>query len=232
VLLTDERGFRRRAESFAPESRARGERRRLGVIYLHLAGVDVDVAVEVHLRSTYEELLLALDVLDPWSPEAIGLETLGGLPRDAAVELLFQLGAGRAVTEHDAFEAMRASLDLRKLAAWNIHHALMRSREAIASATQSLRRSDAENAYLKLSAAYDALGDAVLFARGEGADRWRWRLPRLRALGPSPFLERYLDVMLVRRGPSEPLCAFVERQLDAAQTVCERMRDDANAVRA
>ena len=75
------------------------------------------------------------------------------------------------------------------------------------------------------------VGDAVLFARGQGSDRWRWRLPKLRALGPSPFLERYLDVMLVRRGPSEPLCAFVARQLDAAQGVAETLRHDTTARR-
>lgn len=230
VLLTDERGFLRRAESFAPESRPRGKRR-VGVIYAHVAGVDA--GVEVHLRSTYEDLLVAFEALDPWVPAAVeGLDTLGGLPREAAVEMLFQLGSGRAVTNRSAFDELRARLDLRKLSAWNIHHSLLRSREAIASAAQSLRRSDAENAYLKLSAAYDALGDAVLFARGEGADRSRWRLSKLRALGPSPFLEQYLDVMLVRRAPSEPLGAFVARQLDAAKSVAERLRDDVSSARA
>lgn len=227
VLITDERGFRRRAELFAPDRRARGARRRIGVIYEHVSGVDVDV--EVHLRSTYEELLEALSALDPAS-DAEGVEgegSLGSVPREAAVDLLFQLGMGRPVVNAGAFEELRSRLDLRKLAAWNVHHALVRSRDAIVDAEQSLRRSDAENAYLKLSAAYDALGDAVLFSRGEGADRWRWRLPKLRALGPTPFLERYLDVMLVRRGPSEPLCAFVARQLDAAQGVAERLRADA-----
>lgn len=231
VLLTDERGFRRRAESFAPERRARGQRRRAGVICERVGGADIDV--EVHLRSTYEELLSALEALDPWGcDEPIeGLDCLGSLPRDTAVELLFELGAGRAVTNGEAFEELRSRLDLRKLAAWNIHHALLRCRDAIIDAEQSLRRSDPENAYLKLSAAYDALGDAVLFARGQGSDRWRWRLPKLRALGPSPFLERYLDVMLVRRGPSEPLCAFVARQLDAAQGVAETLRHDTSARR-
>jgi hypothetical protein len=229
ILLTDERGFRRRAESFAPERRARGQRRRAGVIYEHVAGVDIDV--EVHLLSTYEELLEALSALEPWTStdDADGFDALGSLPREAAVELLFQLGTGRAATNEGAFEELRARLDLRKLSAWNIQHALHRSRSAIADAEQSLRRSDVENAYLKLSAAYDALGDAMLFARGEGADRWRWRLPRLRALGPSSFLDRYLDVMLLRRGPSEPLCAFVARQLDAAQGVAESLRHEAQA---
>jgi hypothetical protein len=227
VLLTDERGFLRRASSFAPESRTRTRRehRRVGMIYTHVGGVDLDV--EVHLRSTYEELLRTLEA---WSPEADERESAPECPpRDTAVELLFQLGGGRAVVHCQAFEELRARLDLRKLSAWNVHRALLRGQEAIASAAQSLRRSDAENAYLKLSAAYDALGDAVLFARGAGADRSRWTLQTLRTLGPSPFLERYLDVMLVRRGPSEPLSAFVARQLDAAESVADRLRRDASS---
>src|SRR5690349_5500842 len=68
ILVTDVAGFRRRAESFAPDSRARRERKRVGVIYAQVAGVDVDI--EVHLRSTYEDLLLALEALDPWSAES------------------------------------------------------------------------------------------------------------------------------------------------------------------
>lgn len=228
VLLTDERGFRRRAESFSPERRAHGQRRRVGVIYEHVAGMDLHV--EVHLRSTYEALLVAVHALDPWGDGETGAGegTLGGLPRETAVDLLFQLDAGNALTNAEDFEALRARLDVRKLSAWNVHQALLRSREAIVGAEQSLCRSDAENAYLKLSAAYDALGDAVLFTRGEGAERWTQRLPRLRALGPSPFMERYMDVMLVRRGPSEPLCAFVARQIDAAQSVVKTLRDDAS----
>lgn len=229
VLLTDPRGFERRTTTFSPERRARGRRRRVGVIDVHAAGLDVHV--EVQLRSTYEELLGALERLDPRAeaePSPAG-GALAGLPRETAVELLRELGAARAVTGGAALDELRARLDLPKLAAWNVHHALLRSREAITSAEQSLRSSDAENAYLKLSAAYDALGDAVLAARGEDAERWRQRLPRLCALGPSPFLDRYLDVMLVRRGPSEPLGAFVARQIDEAQTVFRSLKSDAGA---
>lgn len=233
VLLTDERGFRRRAESFSLERRARGQRRFVGVIYEHVAGMDLHV--EVQLLSTYESVLAALEALEPYGAVIAGEAerpaeaTLGDLPREAAVDLLFQLGAGHAVVNGAAFEALRARLDLRKLRAWNVHQALLRSRDAIVDAERSLGRSDAENAYLKLSAAYDALGDAVLFTRGEGAERWRQRLPRLRALGPVPFVERYMDVLLVRRGPSEPMCAFVARQIDAAQGVVETVRGDASA---
>ncbi|MEZ4294982.1 MAG: hypothetical protein R3B70_08385 [Polyangiaceae bacterium] len=224
VLLTSERGFRRRADMLAPEARAGGERRRLGVIYARIDQVDVEVSV--HLTATYERLLDALEALDPWSAAGVveAGDALGGMPREAAVELLHRLHGGRAITNRTAFDALRRRLDLRKLGAWNIHRSLLRGTDALVDARRSLCTADTENAYLKLSAAYDALGDAVLFARGEPIDRWRWRLPRLRALGPSAFLERYLDVMLVRRKPSEPLCDFVARQLDAAQGVAETLR--------
>jgi hypothetical protein len=228
VLLTDEAGFRSRAERFVPERRTQQRRRGFGILYERVGAVDLDV--EVHLTSTVERLLSALAALNPWSSADVveSFDSLGGAPRDAAVELLHRLRIGQPVWGAAAFEALRSRLDARRFAVWNVHHALIRAKEAMADTRRSLRHDDTENACLKLSVLYDALGDAVLFARGESIDRWVWRLPKLRALGPSAFLRRYLDVRLMRRSPGELPGTFVERQLDAAADFVERLCGEAS----
>lgn len=225
-LLTTEQGLRKRAARFAPELRKPHMTRRVGTLYERIGHIELDI--EVHLRGTFEALLDALDTLDPWNRADVvdSFESLGGFDRDAAVELLHRLRVGHAAGNAAAFAKLRARLDDRKLAVWNVHHALIRSAEAMAGTRASLRQSDSENAYLKLSALYDALGDAYLFSRGQSIDRWKWRLPRLRALGKSPFLEHYRDVRLMRHGDHETLAEFVERQLEAARLLSEQLRSE------
>lgn len=227
-LLTDERGFAQRAPHFAPDRRAAGRPRRCGVVYERVGGADVEV--RVHFAATFEGLLYALETMDPRSDEE-AVESVGkpfGLDHDEAVELLHKLRVGKPLANVEAFERLRARLDVRKLSAWNVHHALLRSGDAMAGALVSLRENDVENAYLKLTAVYDALGDAVLYARGQRIDRWKRRAPRLMALGSSSFVDRYLEVTLPRRPPSEPLGAFVERHLEAAGDVVELLRREAS----
>lgn len=216
VLLTDEEGFEDRALRFAPERRSLLLRRRFGVLYQRVG--DVDVMVHVLQRATIEGLLDALDAGAIWAGSPAGVD------HEAGVELLHRLRRGRALANEEGFERLRERLCAQKLAEWSVHHALARSGDAMAGARTSLEENDPENAYLKLSALYDALGDAVLYSNGQRAGGWQWRLPELRAWGHLPFVDRYLDVKLPRRPPSEPLGAFVERQLEAAGDVVERLR--------
>lgn len=227
ILLTDEDGFAERASRLAPERRARQRLGRCGVLYERVGSADLEV--HVLLRGTVEGLLSALHMSHPWSgddaPRGVGEHP--GVDHDVAVELLQRLRKGRALVHHEAFEEMRSRMCPRRLAAWGVHQALVRSGNAMVGTLSSLQANDVENAYLKLSDLYDALGDAVLYSRGQSADRWKWRLPKLRAFGPTPFADRYLEVKLPRRPPTEPLGAFVERHLTAANDVVERLRREA-----
>jgi len=222
-LLTTEEGLQKRADRFAPE-RCQQQPRRFGILYERIGNLELDI--EVHLRRTFDDLLDALQAIDPWDGGDIleSYDSLGSVERDAAVELLHRLRTGHPAGNIAAFEKLRGRLDDRKFAVWNVHHALIRSRDAIAGTRRSLRRNDTENAYLRLSALYDALGDAHLFSRNQRVDRWKWRLPKLRALGKSPFLEHYLDVRLMRYDEHESLGQFVERQLEAGRGLAEALR--------
>jgi predicted nucleotidyltransferase len=225
-VLTDARGFQARADDFSPERRTMQRRRRVGIMYDHIGGADLDI--EVHLRSSFEDLLDALQALNPWDSGDIALSfgSLGSFEHDTAVEMLHRLRIGEPAGNADEFEQLRRRLDHRRFVVWNVHHAILRSRGAIEDARRSLRQQDDENAYLKVSVLYDVLGDAFLFARGESIDRRKWRLPKLRTLGCQVFLEHYLDVKLSRRNNGESLKAFVVRQIEAAEELVLRLGRD------
>src|SRR5689334_1854884 len=57
-VLTDARGFHARADQFSPERRTMQRRRRVGIMYDHVGGADLDI--EVHLRGSFDDLLDAL----------------------------------------------------------------------------------------------------------------------------------------------------------------------------
>jgi predicted nucleotidyltransferase len=222
-VLTDEHGFQLRADQFLPGRRTVRQHRRVGVIYEQIGLSDLDI--EVHLRTTFDQVLGALQRLNPWDSTDIieSFDSLGGFEHDAAVEMLHRLRIGKPCGNASDFEELRLLLDDRKFIVWNVHRAILRSSGAMENARRSLRREDAENAYLKVSVLYDILGDAFLFARGESIDRWKWRLPKLRTIGCSAFLEHYLDVKLLRRGQGESLRAFVIRQLEAAEALVQKL---------
>src|SRR5262245_40378167 len=86
-LLTDERGFERRAPRFAHKRRmARREHPRCGVLYERVGSADLEV--RVYLKGTFEELLDWLGSVSPKNGEDIveGFATLRGLDHETAVE--------------------------------------------------------------------------------------------------------------------------------------------------
>ena len=225
ILLTDEEGFAEKARRLAPGRRGRQVFGKCGTLIQRVGTADLEV--HVLLRASLEVFLESLHAEDPWGGEEGAAGLGGGVDPDLAVELLHRLRKARPLVNGEAFEAMRGRLCPKRLAAWGVNQALFRTGDAMAGTLSSLEQNDVENAYLKLADLYDALGDAVLYSKGQSADRWKWRLPKLRAFGPTPFVDRYLDVKLPRRPPSEPLGAFVERHLSAANDVVERLRREA-----
>jgi len=119
---------------------------------------------------------------------------------------------------------LRSCLDDRKYFQWNVHHCLVQVTDAQKGTRRSLEEGDIENAYLKLTRLYDSLADAYLFSRGQSLDRWKWRLPKLRAAGRPDLLQQYLNVQLLIGVGSEELRGFVEKYLASSFTVADEIR--------
>jgi hypothetical protein len=223
VLTTDE-GFNRRQDTFADERKNQQLRREFGIIYI--AAGDAEVDVECHRLSKFHELFDALEAIDPTDFDQLNksFESLGRFERLEALELLHRFRIAKPFANEEAFAGLGTRFDVRKFFLWNTYHCLVQVGDIQKETRRSLRNEDYESAYLKLTRLFDVLIDAYLFSSGQSLDRWKWRLPKLRAGQRPDLLERYLDVQLVRSKYPHELRRFVEEHLEASSPIADEIR--------
>jgi hypothetical protein len=224
-VLTSQAGFERRKDSFASERKHQQERRNFGIIYLPVAGGEIDV--ECHPIQKFYDLFAALDNLNLTDPEQVQatFASLGKYDRLEALELLHRLRIAKPFANEESFRAFRSLFHDDQFFRWNTHTCLIQVGEAQKEIKRSLKNEDYESAYLKLCRLYDVLIDAFLFSIGQSLDRWKWRLPKLRAAGRPDLLARYLDVQIPRVNRSEDLRRFVDDQLTASSLIQDEIKD-------
>lgn len=224
-ILTSEAGFERRKDSFASERKQQQERRHFGIIYLPVAGGEIDV--ECHPIQKFYDLFAALDSLNFVDPEQIqtAFASLGKYDRLEALELLHRLRIAKPFANEESFRAFRSLFDEDQFFRWNTHTCLIQVEEGQKEVKRSLKNNDHESAYLKLTRVFDVLVDAFLFSTGQSLDRWKWRLPKLRAANRPDLLERYLDVQMLRLAGSESLPHFIDEQLVASSRITDEIKD-------
>jgi hypothetical protein len=224
-VLTSQAGFERRKDSFASERRHQQERRNFGIIYLPIAGGEVDV--ECHPIQKFYDLFAALDNLNLTDAEKIQatFDSLGKYDRLEALELLHRLRIAQPFANEQSFRAFRSLFHDDQFFRWNTHTYLIQVGEGQKEVKRSLKNEDYESAYLKLCRVYDVLIDAFLFSIEQSLDRWKWRLPKLRAAGRPDLLARYLDVQMLRVDGSKDLERFINDQLAASSLIQNEIKD-------
>jgi predicted nucleotidyltransferase len=227
-ILTSEAGFERRSGTFASERKRQQQRRRFGIIYIPIGDVEIDV--ECHPIQKFSDLFAALDAVDLTDPEEIdqSFDSLGRHDRLEALELLHRFRIARPFANEESFQALRSLFNDRKFFLWNTHNCLIQVSDAQKEVRRSLKNGDYESAYLKLCRLYDVLIDAYLFSNGQSLDRWKWRLPKLRAAGHPDLLERYLDVHMLRTAELRDLRRVVEEQLAASGSIRDEIQNTLN----
>jgi predicted nucleotidyltransferase len=224
-VLTSQAGFERRQNSFASERKHQQERRHFGIIYLPVAGGEIDV--ECHPIQKFHDLFAALDSLNFTDPEQVQatFDSLGKYDRLEALELLHRLRIAKSFANKESFRAFRSLFHDDQFFRWNTHTCLIQVGEGQKEVKRSLKNEDYESAYLKLCRVFDVLIDAFLFSSRQSLDRWKWRLPKLRAAGRPDLLTRYLDVQMLRANGSEDLKRFIDDQLAASSLIQDEIKD-------
>lgn len=227
-VLTSQAGFERRKDSFASERKHQQQRRHFGIIYLEVAGGEIDV--ECHPIQKFYDLFAALDTLNLTDPEQIqaAFASLGKYDRLEALELLHRLRIAKPFANEESFRLFRSLFNDDQFFRWNTHTCLIQVEEAQKEIKRSLRNEDYESAYLKLCRLFDVLVDAFLFSSGQSLDRWKWRLPKLRGADRPDLLARYLDVQMLRVSGSEDLGRFIDDQLAASSLIRDEIKDRLN----
>jgi predicted nucleotidyltransferase len=223
-VLTSEEGFARRRDSFADERKNQQLRRDFGIIYITAGDAEIDV--ECHRLQKLLELFDALDAIDPSDFDQLNksFESLGRFERLEALELLHRCRIAKPFANEDNFSALMSRFNARKFFLWNAYHCLVQVGDIQKETKRSVKNGDYESAYLKLTRLFDVLIDAYLFSSGQSLDRWKWRLPKLRAAGRPDLLEAYLNVQLVRTEHPHDLRQFVERNLAASASIAEEIQ--------
>jgi hypothetical protein len=229
-VLTSEASFERRKTAFAAERSYQQTRRDFGIIYLPVGGIETDV--EYHRVQKFLDLFEALEAFDPMDPGQINktFDSLGRFERLEALELLHRFRIAEPFANEQNFLALREKFDERKFFLWNTNHCLVQVADMQKEVFRSLTSEDHESAYLKLTRLFDALIDAFLFSSRQSLDRWKWRLPKLRALGPPALLDQYLDVQLNRGRPPQELRQTVENGLAAVPPIVVEIKSRAKLV--
>lgn len=222
-VLTSQERLISRQDTFSTERKHQQSRRNFGIVYLKMGELEVDA--EFHLWQKFQDLINTLNAMEPTDPEEINqsFDSLGRYERLEALELLHRLRVAKPLNNEKAFFALRSSLDDRKYLLWNIHYYLIQVQDAQKGTRRSLKEGDIESAYLKLTRLYDNLADAYLFSCDRSLDRWKWRLPKLRAVGNPKFLQEYLDVQLLKEVDVKGLHRFVEEKLESSFIVAEKV---------
>ena len=195
---------------------------RLGHLYYYEAGSLGNGGTADRLRA--KAALQKAVALDPEQIQAT-FASLGKYDRLEALELLHRLRIAKPFANEESFRAFRSLFHDDQFFRWNTHTCLIQVGEAQKEIKRSLNNEDYESAYLKLCRLYDVLIDAFLFSIGQSLDRWKWRLPKLRAAGRPDLLARYLDVQIPRVNGSEELRRFVDDQLAASSLIQDEIKD-------
>jgi hypothetical protein len=229
-VLTSEEGFARRQDTFADERRNQQLRRDFGIIYISAGNAEIDV--ECHRLQKLHELFDALEAIDPSNFDQLNksFESLGRFERLEALELLHRFRIAKPFANEENFVALMSRFNARKFFLWNAYHCLVQVGDIQKETKRSVKNADYESAYLKLTRLFDVLIDAYLFSSGQSLDRWKWRLPKLRAAGHPDLLEEYLDVQLMRTEQPYELRQFVERHLDASTSIAEEIQARAKSL--
>ncbi|RMT17324.1 hypothetical protein ALP52_00316 [Pseudomonas amygdali pv. mori] len=222
-ILTTADSLKRRAADFDSERKNDQYNYNFGIQYISVEGVSFDV--EFHDKDNLLKLFDSLDCLKPINRQSLheNYRSLGHVPRDKAVEILHRFRIGEPFFNESGFVSIKARFDENAFFSWNALFHLMESEDFVKGTKRSLKANDSESAYLKLCYLLNSLADAQIFLGKASCDRWKWRLPKLRAMDVPEFLAFYLSVQIPEDVSSESLKVFVEKKLLKGVSLAQSM---------